>query len=329
MAAIFLASPRTSKRYDPRVKEPNDQASSLGALEYVRCNLCGSMDYKLRFKKKGNLTDNLFHIVECEKCGLVFVNPRLSQVAINALYDESYFRGDGFDASVNYQHELEESAMPLPAIDRIRAIKPPPARLLEIGPGMGRLLKQAKAEGYQVVGMDVSGYAVEMLNKQGFEVCQGQLPAREIPDQAYDVVVAIEVVEHLMDPKSFFADVRRILRPGGLFYYETGDIDCEESRRLKSNWDYIMPEGHLYYFSPATMTRYLQEAGFVVCYPYWFNPTRRVVSLLRKLMLIRENEYVFMGLRGKVAREILSIWDRLNSCQPYMAAICPAIDKSI
>jgi uncharacterized Zn finger protein len=48
-------------------------------LEHVDCDLCGSADYKIRYRKSDNwLWLNYFEypVVECPGCGLVYVNPR-------------------------------------------------------------------------------------------------------------------------------------------------------------------------------------------------------------------------------------------------------------
>ncbi len=290
-------------------------------LEEVACNLCGTSDYLIRFKKRGHLTGKVFQVVECVDCGLVYVNPRLPDEWIRALYDEAYFRGEGFDPFVRYEEELRNPAdkdtWATRVLDRISTVKPSPADLLEIGPGVGHLLRLAKKRGYRVVGLEFSGYAANLLREQGLEILEGTIEEIVIPEATYDVVVAVELLEHLPDPRKLFFEVACILRPGGLFYYETGNIDCAEARRLGAEWDYIRPEGHLYYFSPRTLTRFLEKAGLKACYPYWFNPTRRIVRVLKGLGLVERERQTFRGPRGALARALLTVWDWPASRRPY------------
>src|SRR6266571_6390416 len=286
-------------------------------LEKVNCNLCGASDYRIRFEKQGHLTEKVFQVVQCVDCGLVYVNPRLPEEWVRTLYDEAYFSGEGFDPFVRYEEELrnpaDKDAWATRVLDRISTVKPPPAGLLEIGPGVGHLLRMAKKRGYRVVGLELSGYAVKLLREQGLEILEGTIERIVIPDATYDVVVAVELLEHLPDPRKLFFEVARILRTGGLFYYETGNIDCAEARRLGAEWDYIRPEGHLYYFSPWTLTRFLEDAGLKACYPYWFNPTRRIVRVLKGLGLIKHTSPLLKGWRGAIARLFLTLWDRPQS----------------
>ncbi len=290
-------------------------------LEEVNCNLCGASDYRIRFEKRGHLTGKVFQVVECVDCGLVFVNPRFPVEWIRTLYDEAYFRGEGFDPYVRYEEDLrspaDKDAWAAQVMDRISTVTPPPAVFLEIGPGVGHLLRMAKKRGYRAVGLEFSGYAAKLLRGQGLEILEGTIEKIVISDATYDVVVAVELLEHLPDPRKLFFEVARILRPGGLFYYETGNIDCAEARRLGAEWDYIRPEGHLYYFSPRILTRYLKQAGLKVSYPFWFNPTRRIIRVLEWLGLIDQASPLFKGWRGAIARLFLMLWDWPASRWPY------------
>lgn len=290
-------------------------------LETVFCNLCGSSDQQQRFRKKGHLTEETFTIVQCRSCGLMFVNPRLSEEKIQSLYDKDYFSGEGFDPFVALEEESQKITWAARALDRIAAVKHPPVDLLEVGPGRGHFLGMAGERGFRAVGLELSDYAAQRLRQDGLQVLQGTIDRAGIPDQSYDVVVAVEVIEHLTDPRSFFVEVARILRPDGLFYYETGDIDCEQARAQGVDWDYIRPEGHLYYFSPRTLARYLTECGFSVRYPMWFNPTRRIARIIGHLGLIHPERALFEGMGGALGRRVLAAWDWLPSRRPYPMAV--------
>ena len=70
-------------------------------FEKVPCDLCGADDTTLRYSKRG------FSIVQCNKCGMVYTNPRLTGGKIAELYDADYFQGHGFDKSVDYVGDLK------------------------------------------------------------------------------------------------------------------------------------------------------------------------------------------------------------------------------
>ena len=68
-------------------------------MEYVRCNFCNSSNLKFVTKSKDfihKISDQVFSIVECKKCGLNFTNPRPTISEINKYYSShySFFKND-------------------------------------------------------------------------------------------------------------------------------------------------------------------------------------------------------------------------------------------
>lgn len=93
----------------------------------------------------------------------------------------------------------------------------PGRRVLDVGCRFGALT-QAYAAGNEVVGLDVDRRALAEAAKLGIETrwadVEEPLP---FEDESFDVVVAGEILEHLRDPRSVVAEIRRVLRPGGSF----------------------------------------------------------------------------------------------------------------
>src|SRR5947209_1913525 len=131
-------------------------------FETLPCDFCGSEERALRYTKRG------FAIVQCEKCGMVYTNPRLKAEKIGELYDADYFQGHGFDTSVNYVREVDEygehqktytlndwDADTIAELLGKQVARTPPAtrRLLEIGCGTGVFLAKAREHGFYVEGL--------------------------------------------------------------------------------------------------------------------------------------------------------------------------------
>ena len=74
-----------------------------------------------------------------------------------------------------------------------------------------------------------------------------------------DVVTAIEVIEHVADPLDVLRRVHSLLRPGGLFFYTTGN--AQPYRGRLAEWGYVVPDIHISFFEPQTMERALREVG--------------------------------------------------------------------
>ncbi len=266
-------------------------------LETIPCNLCGSDRQELVMKKPGKVTGHNFSIVRCLECGLVYVNPRLSPGSLRALYDEAYYRGVGFDEHVNYVAEiLEDSPKKRGESESILANVrqlvelAPTASWLDVGCGMGYLMQYLKGQGIQVEGVEFSPQACQSLRERGLEVFEGVITdlVLDAKQESYDIITAIEVVEHLSDPMQFLKRVYTFLKPGGLFYFTTGNVD--DVRHEGVNWGYFLPEGHTYYFSPKTMNTYFCKIGFDLLDPYSVYMVNRVFRVLKRLRLVRDGK---------------------------------------
>ena len=93
---------------------------------------------------------------------------------------------------------------------------PEGARLLEIGCGTGHNLTMLGEFG-QVDALEVDPIARGMAEKRlGRTVLSSPLPALEgVPDDTYDMVAALDVVEHIPDDKAALEGISRVLKPGG------------------------------------------------------------------------------------------------------------------
>lgn len=147
-------------------------------------------------------------------------------------------------------------------------------RFLDIGFGAGTILLNAREQGWEPYGIEVSKPAVEQDKRLGFEVFHGELAAAEYPDNFFDVVTASEIIEHLPDPTSVRREVARILRPGGLFWATTPSATCLSFRSIGVNWSVVAPPEHTQLFSRKAVARKLKDAGFahVQIRTHGFNP---------------------------------------------------------
>ena len=202
-----------------------------------------------------------FFFRRCEACGLVFVaNP---SVDFAALYDAAYYRGEGADSFVNYTQEMADPgtirAYEWRGITRAveELCQSKEVRWLDFGCGLGGLVHYARANGFpNVYGYD-QGWGAEWAREHGTPL----LDESELGEHAdsFDVITAIEVVEHIPGPLGPMRQIASLLKPGGVFFLTTGNAAVHRDSFTK--WKYVHPDIHVCYFEPRTLSEAYRRVG--------------------------------------------------------------------
>ena len=220
----------------------------------VFCPICGQGTREIDL-----WTKNLFRYVKCTTCGLVYINPQLTDESVASIYTE-----------VLYDQKSERLDLLLPTLDRYksRLLKKlerfrKSDYLLDVGCFKGFFLYSASRRGWRTFGTEVSEPAVHFARAQlGQHVDLGDLldmPGLQKFD--FDVVTLFDVIEHLSRPDLYLKKAHRLLRTGGVLYMETPNFNALPRFALGRRWT-IFNSLHRYYFTPSTMLRILQRAGF-------------------------------------------------------------------
>jgi SAM-dependent methyltransferase len=146
----------------------------------------------------------------------------------------------------------------------------PDARLLDVGAGRGAVARVALARGCAVTAVDAAPGMVARLRADFPTVTVSQMDAHRFgfPNATFDVVTAGFVIDLLSDPAAGLAEMRRVLRPGGVLALSTpGPLPHRE------RWQWLVELAREFY--PATVREdpdgpaepdvagLLAEAGFV------------------------------------------------------------------
>lgn len=59
-----------------------------------------------------------------------------------------------------------------------------------------------------------------------------------------------------------FKDAWKVLKPGGLLFVKTLNVDSNRSATERRNWHFFRPPKHLFYYSEKTLKEYFERAGF-------------------------------------------------------------------
>lgn len=98
-----------------------------------------------------------------------------------------------------------------------------PRDLLEIGSGTGTLLHELALRGHRVQGVEVDPTRLADVRRWYPDLTVRLVRGVELPfaDGAFDVVLSFDVFEHIPDSDAHLREVRRVLRPGGVYLLQT------------------------------------------------------------------------------------------------------------
>ena len=108
----------------------------------------------------------------------------------------------------------------------------------------------------EAYGHDEGWAATWMLEHDVPSLSQEQLATLQ---GTFDVVTAVEVIEHVPDPVGLMTEISALLRPGGLFFLTTGNAEPHRDHFLR--WPYVNPDVHIGYFEPDTLARVYEQVG--------------------------------------------------------------------
>jgi 2-polyprenyl-3-methyl-5-hydroxy-6-metoxy-1,4-benzoquinol methylase len=156
-----------------------------------------------------------------------------------------------------------------PELRVVRAQVPTPARVLDVGCGHGHFAALLQRAGYQVVGVDIDGQALEYAARHyGLSTSQGELPRLTL-DGRFAAITLLSSLEHMANPFEVLRATAPLLETDGVLIVSTprGDgLIPRMSRRLflpaLRVWEFLSPPSHLHYFTRRSLTAMLKRAGF-------------------------------------------------------------------
>ena len=197
----------------------------------------------------------------------------------------------------------------------------PGGRLLDVGSGDGAFVRAACALGGQAEGLEPDPAAVASARARGVPVTEGLLAdfVDEERRGRFDAITLSHVVEHMHDPRRELTLAGELLRPGGLLWIATPNIDALGHRRFGRDWVGLDPPRHLVIFTPGSLAALLTDIGLTV------EPIPRPAPLawnaFRDSGAVRDGVLPAQGpQRGaRRLRTLAAVADRLSARDPRRA----------
>ena len=138
-----------------------------------------------------------------------------------------------------------------------------PCSVLDIGCAYGFFLDEARKLGMSVHGLDISESAIQWMEKHlGIKGTVGL--SSDAPEGPFDLISAIEVIEHTADPRSFIDDIYGRLKEEGILVIVTGASDSITARVMGKKWWYLNPPDHCSIFSRVALKQLISDKGFEI-----------------------------------------------------------------
>lgn len=292
---------------------------------FIACPLCNGQHTKSRFVKRG------FSIVECNICGMVYVNPVLDDRKLKEFYNSEALKYMQ-EVILRTTYHARKQHIHIPRAEMLKKIVPK-GRLLEIGCSVGYFLEAAREVGeWELFGVDLNSEAAEYVRANlGIDVFDGRVEELDAPEDSFDAIVSFEVVEHLSNPLALMKGAFRLLKTDGVFIVSTPNIEGFDFQVLGKYHRSYSPPGHLVYFTPDTLRDMLGRAGFrniAIETPGELDVENVRNELIRSPELVVEmdkfmrNLLLNEGEKYDLARQRYQAYLRSNGFSSHMVAIC-------
>lgn len=270
-------------------------------MERVACNQCGSDQQTPVYERpdKQFFPDEYFTVVECNQCGLGFVNPRPTFAEMPKYYPREYYQGQPTESFQQYLiRRFTAEARFLREIER----RSGPKKLLDVGCWNGNFPRFMRARGWDVEGVEVSEVSQRITD---FPVYPQEFDRIPVDEPRYDAVTAWAVLEHVHDPMAYFRKASRVLKKDGLFVFLVTNFHSMASRCLFGE---DIPR-HLYFFTRETVAQYLEKTGFALVREdngrsvYKMAPFNWLVFLVQTRLLGKPFTYADVPLTSREFRQ--------------------------
>lgn len=244
--------------------------SNIIKMEYKDCPLAEDQDDLFLFKGSDQLRKlpGIFSVVKSKKSGLIRTNPRPTPETIGFYYPEDYSPYQGTKV-IDKEKDIPKSWFRAKIINIFefntnRLPNQKPGRMLEIGCASGSFMLEMTKKGWEVEGIEFSEFAAKNAQKLGLKVHIGSLEEAPKPDKLYNLVVGWMVLEHLHEPVKALEKLHKWTTKDAWAVFSIPNAGSLEFKIFKDHWYATQLPTHLYHFTPQTISKVLEKAGWEV-----------------------------------------------------------------
>ncbi|MEX2426040.1 MAG: class I SAM-dependent methyltransferase [Thermomicrobiaceae bacterium] len=234
-----------------------------GPLQAVACDLCGSNKDRTFLTlpdMMSNTSNQMYRLARCRSCDLIYLNPRPLPWQFASYYPETYAPFARSRLGARARTWLHSRT-----VRELEHFLDAPNRVLDVGCGTGELMHEIRKAGNpNIIGIEPSPGASRIAREQRkLDVSTGTLEQQRYPAESFDTVLLSHVLEHLPSPVTTIAEVRRVLKPGGVIIIWVPNAASFAARLLGRYWMGWDVPRHLYAFTPGSLHRLIEGADLL------------------------------------------------------------------
>jgi SAM-dependent methyltransferase len=237
-------------------------------MESPACDLCGANEPCILYRGDAWLQDTPpeIRLVKCERCQLIYLNPRPEQDTIHRYYPDDY--GAFHTAIEDEKYYVVRWMRRRKWQPRVKAVQRFSGRnsgqLLDVGASTGLFMNEMRRAGWQVSGVEINKSAAEYARSRfGLEVYEGTLPEAPLIENTFDVISFWDVLEHTYSPRRNLMRANKLLKPDGGVLIHIPNWESLDHRLFSKYWCGYDPPRHLYTFTQQTLDSLLRNVGFI------------------------------------------------------------------
>ena len=194
---------------------------------------------------------------------------------MNPQYSDEYL-ADYYSTYIRNESKVEDQLIKAHTycLSLVEKLRPQKGSLLEIGSGNGYLLTIARERGWQPTGHEIDCNSAKRVGERiGMDVLCGQFTKLSIK-KTFDAVIMLHVLEHLKNPVEHIHAIYSLMKIGGILFIALPHIQSRsalfklalEKLRIKRQniAAYYDTDHHLWYYTPFTIRKFLENHGFDV-----------------------------------------------------------------
>jgi SAM-dependent methyltransferase len=242
-------------------------------MTFNSCPVCGSDAFYKAGKPYGHGDDSKYDEMQCRKCKLRWVEPMPGEEEIDEYYRNYYERRR--TSKLKCQETNLSKIYKLMTFKKIRdsiyikRLDKYIARglFVDFGCGEGELLLTANDRGWNVLGIEYSVEIKDELADKGVNVINtNNLTDAGLKENSVDCISSTHVIEHIVNHEKFFSDVKKYLKPGGIFATKVPSGTSLRAKLNLSYWHLTFPYEHFWGFDINNYRILLEKYGFSILY---------------------------------------------------------------